>query len=168
MGFLKWRLDLMYNYQKCSKDASYNITIRSTVYGQRHDNDEYNKHYAMHRHFIVAVSPKQWSATRTLECKFLIHQYLLNQLWLNFKICLLHYYTWISVRWHYNLVYSLLANKYNFCRNIVSTFLCIQTCKMFADSCSVCTIRITIKHSWTFSKLKLAHCQAPDSWRLQF
>ena len=24
--------------------------------------------------------------------------------------------------------------------NIVSTFLCLQTCRMFADVCSVCTI----------------------------
>ena len=29
-------------------------------------------------------------ATRTLEWKVKIHQHLLNQSWLNFKICLLH------------------------------------------------------------------------------
>ena len=28
----------------------------------------------------------------------------------------------------------------NLCTNIVSTFLCMQTCRMFADVCSVCTI----------------------------
>ena len=36
--------------------------------------------------------------------------------------------------------------------NIVSTFLCMQTCRMFADVCSVCTIWFTIKLSLNFQK----------------
>ena len=38
----------------------------------------------------------------------------------------------------------------NLCYNIVSTFLCMQTCRMFADVCSVCTIWISIKLSLNF------------------
>ena len=40
--------------------------------------------------------------------------------------------------------------KSNLCYNIVSTFLCVQTCRMFADVCSVCTIWISIKLSLNF------------------
>ena len=38
----------------------------------------------------------------------------------------------------------------NLCYNIVSTFLCMQTCRMFADVCSVCTIGISTKLSLNF------------------
>ena len=40
------------------------------------------------------------AATRTLECRFKIHQHLLNQSWLNFKICWLQQQTQISFKWH--------------------------------------------------------------------
>ena len=38
----------------------------------------------------------------------------------------------------------------------------MQTCRMFAGICSVCTIGITIKPFLTFSKLEPAHVHAPD------
>ena len=44
------------------------------------------------------------------------------------------------------LKFSLFTVDYwcNFCYNITNTFLCMQTCRMFADVCSVCTIWISI------------------------
>ena len=57
------------------------------------------------------------------------------------------------------LVYSLLTNECNFCCNIVSTFLCIQTYRMFAD-----IWRVELHHLnyyLTFLKLKPASGQAP-------
>ena len=52
------------------------------------------------------------------------------------------------------------SNKCNFCWNIVSAFLCMQTCRMFVDVSSVCTIWLTIKLSLNF-QLRPAFGKAP-------
>ena len=62
-----------------------------------------------------------------------------------------------------NLVYSLLTNKCNFCWNIVSTFLSMQTRRMFADVCSVCTIWITFLKFSVNLKLHMDRLPTPDN-----
>ena len=52
---------------------------------------------------------------------------------------------------------SLLINKCNFCWNIVSTFLCMQTCRMFAALFSIYTIGITITTRLTTGLPPLRH-----------
>ena len=53
----------------------------------------------------------------------------------------------------------------NLCYNIVSTLLCLQTCRMFADVCSVYTIKLSLKFSVNLN-LRTAGLPTPDVVRL--
>ena len=55
-----------------------------------------------------------------------------------------------------------MTNKCNLCWSIVSSFSCMQTCRMIADVCSVCTIGIATELFLTVSKHKPGYGQAPD------
>ena len=58
---------------------------------------------------------------------------------------------------------TILARMIYFRETSNVSTLCMQTCRMFADACGVCTIWITIKLSLTFSKLTPAYGQAVAS-----